>query len=157
MFMNKLVRTDMQSNTLALQREIAKYEEKIKQLHQKMRELELDERDHQLHLGGLMSALKIIGKSPSAPKQQDLREGTEVSRVRDIIKEANTPLHINAITEKLGETGREKRLSLSGTLNSYAKDGRVFSKAGPNTYGLLEFLGLENKANSGEENKEVYE
>lgn len=61
-------------------------------------------------------------------------------RARQEILDARKPLHVDAILDKIKErTGaRPKRTSLVGSLARYAKDGRHFFRAGPNTFGLIE-------------------
>jgi len=75
---------------------------------------------------------------PQATRQ--LREGGELALARDAIKAHGSSMHLDnilmAINKKLT---RENKASLAGSLNRYSKEGQVFCKEGPNTYGLLEF------------------
>lgn len=36
-------------------------------------------------------------------------------------------------------------MSLAGTLSGYARDGKVFTKTAPNTFGLLEFKSVQRE------------
>jgi hypothetical protein len=50
------------------------------------------------------------------------------------------------ILKALGKpSDKEHRMSLAGTLSGYARDGKVFTKTAPNTFGLLEFKSVQRE------------
>jgi hypothetical protein len=56
------------------------------------------------------------------------------------LKAAGAPLTIVDILKAVGKPQDKKhRISLAGTLSGYARDGKVFTKTAPNTFGLIEF------------------
>lgn len=68
--------------------------------------------------------------------QSNLKEGSEIFKVQQIIKKNGAPLHVNEIMKALGSSDKKKKISLTGSLSQYVRKGKVFTKVGPNTYGL---------------------
>ncbi len=69
-----------------------------------------------------------------------LRTGSKTDRARDFLRAAGQPLHILKILEGMGEkTDNESRAALAGSLGAYARDGKIFTRTAPNTFGLIEF------------------
>ena len=98
------------------------------------------------YLQGLQDAMKMIPKEPDASKPVVLREGSDVAKARDALKKAGQPLHIGDILTAIGKpTDRDSRISLSGSLAAYVRDGKIFTRPHPNTFGLLEFNGSQNR------------
>jgi hypothetical protein len=119
------------------------FQKLIERKQAEIRELEVRIREAQSYLQALQDSAKLL------PKEVDnngvvsagfsLRPGTSLAKVRDIIKEVGTPMHINDILSRLCKTiDNQNRVSLVGTLGSYSRKGRVFSRTAPNTFGLLE-------------------
>jgi hypothetical protein len=119
------------------------FQKLIERKKAEIHELEMRIRDAQSYLQALQDSSKLL------PKETDnngltssgfsLRPGTSLARVREIIKEAGKPMHINDILTQLGKTvDNQNRVSLVGTLGSYSRKGRVFSRTAPNTFGLIE-------------------
>lgn len=75
--------------------------------------------------------------SSSVTNVHSLREGTEISKVMEIIKRAGRPMHVKEILVKLGTNDKKKKISLTGTLNQYSKKNKIFTKTASNTYGVL--------------------
>ena len=56
-----------------------------------------------------------------------------------VLREAATPLYIDEIIKRIAENGHKvKKTTLVGNLSRYIKDKKVFYRAAPNTYGLVE-------------------
>ena len=92
------------------------------------------------YVEGLKEALKIF--PPEAPAEPTpLRAGSELEKVQNVLLSAGKPLHIDEIMTKLnvGDLSGNKKAGLAGSLSSYAKNNRVFTKPAPNTFGLIEF------------------
>lgn len=79
-----------------------------------------------------------------------LRSGGAIARVREMILAAQHPLHINEILEGLGKTADKKsRASVGGAIGNYVRRSEVFSRTGPNTFGLIE-LGHTSRGTESE-------
>lgn len=108
------------------------------------------------YIEAMQDAIKLLPKESSgdvsgAPFQ--LREGSKLAKVRDLLHKAGKPLRIGEILSSLGEQATtETRVALAGSLGGYARQGKVFTKTGPNEFGLLEFLSVDEPAVEEEEN-----
>lgn len=114
------------------------------------KKLEIVELEKQLgearaYLSALVDTAKWLPKS--GEQETALRAGTDLAKARDLIKSHGHPMHVADILKAIGkEVNKANRISLSGSLGGYARQGKVFTKPAPNTFGLVE---LEN----GGENK----
>ena len=110
-----------------------------KQAEIEAREAEL--RDAKVYLQALQDSFRLIPKDSSdVTPQKELRAGSAMARVQAFLKERGQPEHISVLLEFLGKANdKANRVSLTGSLAAYAKDGRIFTKPAPNTFGLLEF------------------
>jgi hypothetical protein len=119
------------------------FQKLIERKQAEIRELEVQIREAKSYLQALRDSAKLLPKESDnngvASAGFNLRPGTSLAKVRDIIKEIGVPMHINDILTRLGKTiDKQNRVSLVGTLGSYSRKGRVFSRTAPNTFGLLE-------------------
>jgi hypothetical protein len=118
-------------------------EKKIERKREEMRNHELAIREGASYVQALQETLKMLPRE-SAPSgnQQNLRPGSEIAKAREAIKKAGKPLHIGDLLKAIGRTNDKKsRLSLSGSIAHYVRNGQIFTRPAPNTYGLVE---LEN-------------
>ena len=68
----------------------------------------------------------------------DLRSGTLLARAREAIQKNGGPMHIGAILVAIGvENTKSARVSLVGSLGAYVRKGMVFTRPGPNIFGLV--------------------
>jgi hypothetical protein len=116
-----------------LQRLISKKEQEIGDLEQKLR-------DARVYLQAVQDSMKALPKDAMDPdKPRELRPGTAVAKTRDLIKSAGRPLHITDILKGLGRpVDKKNKLSLSGSLAGYVREGQIFSRPAPNTFGLID-------------------
>lgn len=116
---------------------------------QEIDQLEQSIRDARLYLQGLQDAMKALPKEVATSEQRTLRPGTDVANVREILMQAGKPLHITEILKHLGKTpDARNKVSLSGSLSGYVREGQIFTRPLPNTFGLTEFAngnGQENR------------
>ncbi len=78
------------------------------------------------------------GNSNSIPVRS-LREGSDMSKVRDMILKEGRPIHINEILKGLGKDDTvSNRTSVAGSLGSYVRKGKIFTRPAANTFGLIE-------------------
>ena len=108
---------------------------RIDKKKRELEKLELDLRDGQAYLRGLEDTWRLLEGEAEA----SLRSGSDLAKTQDIIRKAGHPLHINEVLVALGKPADKKtKESLSGSLAAYARDRRVFTKVGPNKFGLLD-------------------
>lgn len=89
------------------------------------------------YIQAMTDALKKLPKDDSSAPT--VRPGSEVEKIRDAILAAGKPLHVNEIIESLGRPDDPAaKAKIAGLLGWYTSKGRVFTKAAPNTYGLVE-------------------
>ncbi len=106
------------------------------------------------YIQSLQDSMKFLTRDGDEAAGYTLRPGTALAKARDAIKAAGEPLAIADILKAIGKPQDKKhRLSLAGTLSGYAKDGKIFTKTAPNTFGILEF----SSANSEGEEQELPE
>ncbi len=116
--------------------------------------LELQIRESRAYIQAMQDSLKLLPKDGNGLAEYTLRAGTDLAKTRDIMKVVGSPMPIADILKALGRPNDKKhRTSLAGTLSAYARDGKVFTKTAPNTFGLLEFgvTPLEEKQDSESE------
>ena len=118
-------------------------EAEIERLEDRLTEIRVDIKAAMAYIQGLRDILpKVAREEASAgdddPVQTDMRPGSAPDRVRALLMERGTPLHITAILSALGrEHTKANRVSLAGTLARFVRDQRVFSRTAPNTFGLI--------------------
>jgi hypothetical protein len=120
--------------------------------------LEQEIRDAKVYIQGVQDAFRLLPKEDQKPAPQPtLRPGTAMALVESFLKSSGKPQHISAILEAQGkENTKENRVSLSGSLGGYAKDGRIFTRPAPNTFGLIEFNSVASSEDESlEENQEL--
>lgn len=92
----------------------------------------------------LQSVLKTLPKdeneSGGNPPDKELRRGSDAFKAREELRNAGHPLYVDDILAQIGkEVTKEARRSLSGQLAQYVREGQIFSRPEPNTFGLLEW------------------
>lgn len=110
-------------------------------------DLEIKLREGRAYMQALQDSIKVLPRDPQ-DEQPDLRPTSALARTRDLIRNSGKPLHISEILKLLGKPHDKKgRVSLSGTLSSYVRSGRIFTKTAPNTFGLIEMNTHNNDNN----------
>lgn len=130
------------------------FERLINKKQDEIAALELQVREARAYVQALQDSMKFLPRDGEGATEYTLRPGTALARARDAIKAAGAPLPIADILKAIGKPQDKKnRVSLTGTLSGYAKDGKIFTKTAPNTFGLREF----GSASSEEEEQELPE
>jgi hypothetical protein len=103
--------------------------------------LEAQLRDARVYVQAVQDSFKLIPKEENGGvASKELRPGSALAQVQEFLKREGTPQHISTILEFLGKPmDKQSRVSLSGSLAGYARDRKIFTKTGPNTFGLIEF------------------
>ncbi|HEY4879931.1 MAG TPA: hypothetical protein VIH97_12465 [Candidatus Acidoferrales bacterium] len=117
------------------------FEKRIAKKQQEITELELQIRDARSYLQALQDSLRLIPRDgrDQESASSGLRPGTGLAKARDLILKAGKPLHINELLTAMGKpVDKKNRLSVIGSLSSYARKNEIFVRTAPNTFGLLE-------------------
>jgi hypothetical protein len=115
-------------------------EKKIRQKEEDVRRLENELLQTRAYLDAMRESLRLIGKSSGANESDSLRPGSLVDKARTAIRKAGEPLHIDKILPAIGkELSKKNKISLSSSLAGYVREGFVFTRPAPNTFGLVEF------------------
>lgn len=120
------------------------FQKLIERKQGEIRELEIQLREAQAYLQALQDSYRFLPKDTenNGPVHQEieLRAGSTLAKVRDILKHKGSPAHVNEILQILGKNvDTQTKVSLVGTLGSYSRKGKVFTRPAPNTFGLKEF------------------
>lgn len=91
------------------------------------------------HSEALKEAQRLIERE-SGDEAPELRPGSELFRIRDAIRLHKKPMTLDEMLPLIeGDAGDlKKRNSLRGSISRYARDGQIFVKTAPNTFGLIE-------------------
>ena len=123
-----------------------------------VRELELRIREAQAYIQALEDSMKLLPRDAAVETDHALRPETTLAKARDAIKSAGKPLPIIDLLRALGKQADKKnRVSLAGTLSSYARKGRVFTKTAPNTFGIIDFESTMQVQNGNGKDDEIPE
>lgn len=114
-------------------------ERKIERKRAEVEELQRQVDAGKAFIDGLQEALRLTPPDEDAPVVE-LRQGSDLESVRNILRQETKPMHIDSIIVKMQKdyTGN-MRAGLAGSLSSYARRNKVFTKTAPNTFGLIEF------------------
>lgn len=115
------------------------FQKLINKKQQEVTELELQIREAKAYIQGLEDSMKLLPRDANAAVEHTLRPDSSLAKTRDAIKAAGAPMPIADILKAIGKPQDKKhRVSLAGTLSGYARNGKVFTKTAPNTFGLIE-------------------
>lgn len=118
----------------------SKIEKKIQDGLNEIADLERSISQRKSYVEALQDVLKLHPKENESPEDSNysLRAGSEMARAQAVIVKAGKPLHISDILKGLQkEDTLKNRASVSGSLSNYARQGKVFTKPSPNTFGLI--------------------
>jgi len=86
------------------------------------------------------------GDSTTALVSRDIRFGTEVYHAREELQKAGAALYVGEILKRQGkDNSKGPRSSLASQLGTYAREGRIFTKEGPNIFGLMDYGNVEDR------------
>lgn len=108
-----------------LDNKIRKKEAEIRSLEQKLQAA-------RVYIQALMDVRREVEGDAS-----ELKAGSMVAMARDAIKRAGKPLHVDEILTAIGRPA-ESKSSLTGSLAAYVRRSEIFTRPGPNTYGLVD-------------------
>jgi hypothetical protein len=115
------------------------FQKLVNKKQQEVTELELRIREAKAYIQGLEDSMKLLPRDANIAVEHILRPDSSLAKTRDAIKAAGAPMPIADILKAIGKPQDKKhRVSLAGTLSGYARNGKVFTKTAPNTFGLIE-------------------
>jgi hypothetical protein len=103
---------------------------------QEINDLEIQVEKAKAYVQALQDSMKFLPKE-NGQTQVLLRPGSALAKAQGILRKAGKPLHISEILKALNEKP-DKRVSLSGSLSAYVRNGQIFTRPAPNTFGLIE-------------------
>ena len=135
-----------------IQRQISKKQEEISALEGELAKLRSHITEAHGVITGLEAALQLIPKEPSESDfQQDvasIRSGSDVERAYEFLCARGESTRIEVIVEGIGKENTKKtRQALAGQLSYNYREGRIFTRPAPNTFGLLQWPDSEVSAN----------
>jgi hypothetical protein len=117
-------------------------EKKIDKKNQEIAGLENQIKEAKSYILGLQDALRVLPKeaASAATENRKLRAGSDVAKAEQLILKEGKSLYIVKILEGIGkETTKANIRSLGGAINAYVREGRIFTRPKPNTYGHMSF------------------
>lgn len=118
---------------------------------QEIKELELQIEKAKAYVQALQDSMRFLPKD-NGQEGTSLRPGTALAQAREVLRKAGKPMHITEILKALNKpVDKGNRLSLSGSLSTYVRNGQIFTRPAPNTFGLIE----TNNATSNEMDAET--
>ena len=112
------------------------FQKLIDRKQQEINDLEIQVEKAKAYIQALQDSMKFLPKE-NGQAQVLLRPGSALARAQETLRKAGKPLHISEILKALNEKP-DKRVSLSGSLSAYVRNGQIFTRPAPNTFGLKE-------------------
>jgi hypothetical protein len=120
-------------------------EKMIDRKRQEIAELRRTIEHAETYIQALQDTLKKLPTDPAddPTKQVVLRADSDLWHVQEILRKAGKPLHIDEIIPELSKAVNKtftgtKRNGLIGSLGSYARRQKVFTRPRPNIFSLIE-------------------
>lgn len=127
------------------------YQKLIDRKQQEILDLQLQIEKAKAYMQALQDTMRFIPKDESQ-EDASLRPGTALAQAREILRKAGRPMHVTDILKALNKPlDKKHRVSLSGNLSSYVRNGQIFTRPAPNTFGLIE---ADKKTENGTAEKE---
>jgi hypothetical protein len=100
-----------------------------------------------IYAKALRDVLKIVGKEePEESGETKLRKGSLVDQAREVILERGEPVHLDDLLKAMGrDVTRDAKASLNSSLAAYVRNGEIFVRTAPATYGLIELSHTEEE------------
>ncbi|HET9179169.1 MAG TPA: winged helix-turn-helix domain-containing protein [Terriglobia bacterium] len=131
------------------------YQKLIDRKQQEILDLQLQIEKAKAYMQALQDTMRFIPKDESQEGVL-LRPGTALAQAREVLRKAGHPMHVNDILKALNKPpDKGHRVSLSGNLSSYVRNGQIFTRPAPNTFGLIE--ASKQAADGTAENEEDFD
>ena len=110
---------------------------KLAKMREDISALEANVISSEAYLAGLKEAIRLL--EPESKPQPQLRPGTTIFQVREVLEVAKRPLHISNIMKEISLTVDSDYKSVAGTIRNYVRRGAIFTMPRPNTFGLINY------------------
>lgn len=117
-------------------------EKKIQAKQEEIADFEAQIEKAQAYIQAMQEVLRLLPREEgdTVSSENLPRHGSAMAKTRELLLETGKPMHITDILKGIGkENTKSQRLSVSGSLRSYARKGQVFTQEGGNVFGLVEF------------------
>jgi hypothetical protein len=109
---------------------------------QEIEELEQEIAMAKVYLQAIQDSMKVLPREANVgsgmEENSELRAGTLLAKAKDAIVKNGKPMHISEILKEIGvENTKSARTSMVGSLGTYVRKGTVFTRPGPNIFGLV--------------------
>ena len=109
---------------------------------QEIEQLESQIQMARVYLQAIQDSIKALPREAQASGNGDeisvLRAGTLLARARDAILKSGKPMYIGDILASIGlENTKATRVSLVGSLGVYVRKKVIFTRPGPNIFGIV--------------------
>jgi hypothetical protein len=114
------------------------YQKLLERKQQEIQDLQIQIEKAKAYMQALQDTMRFLPKEESQ-EDASLRPGTALAQARDVLRRTARPMHVNEILKALNRPADKKhRVSLSGSLSNYVRNGQIFTRPAPNTFGLFE-------------------
>jgi hypothetical protein len=117
-------------------------ERRIEKEQQQIIELNSQIEHAEFFIKGLQEALKMLPKDNDSKARKGkgtVRPGSDMAKIRDLIRQAGKPLRIEEILIGLGKSDtKANRMSIAGSLGRYVRKSEIFNRVGPNLFSLID-------------------
>lgn len=137
-----------------IQRRIRNKETEIVAIERQVLDLRVKLESAKAYIQGLQDILPKAEREDGAAngKPMELRPGTLLAQAREALLAAGKPLHIGDLLLAMNkENTQQTRLSLGGSLARAVRENSVFTRPGPNIFGLMEMPEAQSVAVEEEE------
>lgn len=116
-----------------------KVHDRIRKKELEIQDLESKIKDAKVYLQALEDVLRLFPREADIGDVALLRPGSLVAQARDAILKHGGPMHVTALVKALGrELTRANQTGIAGSIAAYVRKGEIFTRVGPNTFGLVE-------------------
>ena len=118
-------------------------EKKILAKQQEIAELEMQIQAGNAYIQAMQEVLRLLPKDEGENGSFEglqLRHGSAMAQTKDLLLKTGRPMHIVEIIKGIGrENTKSQRVSISGSLRTYARKNQIFTQEGGNTFGLVDW------------------
>ncbi|HEV2521532.1 MAG TPA: winged helix-turn-helix domain-containing protein [Candidatus Acidoferrales bacterium] len=120
------------------------FQKLVDRKNQEIRDLELQIEKAKAYVQALQDSMRFLPKD-NGQEETALRPGTALAQAREVLRKAGKPMHISEILKAINKpVDKKNRLSLSGSLSTYVRNGQIFTRPAPNTFGLIEMNKMDS-------------
>jgi hypothetical protein len=112
-------------------------EDRLRKKEAEIQSLEDKIRNARIYVQALSDVLKVMSGATVSGDDETLKPGTMIAQARDALEAAGKPLHVDELLQAIGRP-LESKSSLTGSIAAYVRRNEVFTRPGPNIFGLID-------------------